>query len=180
MNEITFIYGLFDPRDGALRYVGQTIETQKRLREHIRISDGTPKSEWITEVLGCGLRPKLIVLNEVPREEADLCETETIDRYRELGCQLLNIQRNGMAIILSRHKSKAKEPDLSTASYFLQPDMATRLDVLVQTLKTKAIVGQALEAWVCLEYRNHNVAAQRFGITSHGVRKKIKKYFASS
>lgn len=53
-------------------------------------------------------------------------------------------------------------------------------DALVETLKTKAIVGQALEAWVCLEYRNHNVAAQRFGITSHGVRKKIKKYFASS
>lgn len=53
-------------------------------------------------------------------------------------------------------------------------------DPLVETLKTKAIVGQALEAWLCLEYGNPTIAAQRFGITSHGVRKKIKKYFASS
>lgn len=53
-------------------------------------------------------------------------------------------------------------------------------DPLVETLKTKAIIGQALEAWVCLEYRNPTLAAQRFGITAHGVRKKIRKYFASS
>lgn len=52
------------------------------------------------------------------------------------------------------------------------------LDPLTETLKTKAIIGQALEAQVCLEYHNPNVAAKRFGITSHGVRKKIKKYFS--
>lgn len=52
------------------------------------------------------------------------------------------------------------------------------LDPLVETLKTKAIVGQALEAHVCLEYHNPTIAAKRFGITAHGVRKKIKKYFS--
>lgn len=178
MNETAYIYGLFDPRDTSLRYVGQTIETEKRLREHLRIFDGTPKSHWITEVLSCGLSPKLIVLNEVPRKEADVCETETIDRYRALGCDLLNVHRNGMALIRSRYRSQAKQSELSAASYFLPPDMQTPRDILAQTLKTKAMIAPAFEALICLEYDDPTLAAKRFGITAHGVRKKIKKYFS--
>lgn len=49
-------------------------------------------------------------------------------------------------------------------------------DPLVETLKTKRIIHMALEAQICWEYGDAKVAAQRFGIGAHGVRKKLKEY----
>lgn len=50
------------------------------------------------------------------------------------------------------------------------------LEPLIETVKTERRINMALEAQLCLECGNNSLAAQRFGITPHGVRKKLKEY----
>jgi predicted DNA-binding protein (UPF0251 family) len=90
MNDVVHIYGLLDPRDQQLRYVGKTIHPSKRLREHLNQLDNTPKGEWLLELTKSGFKPKLIVFSEVSKADASKAEKEAIRRYALLGCPLLN------------------------------------------------------------------------------------------
>lgn len=62
------IYGLFCPLAGAVRYIGKTCEPEKRLYAHIYAAraDGTWKDRWIAKVLAAGLKPSMVILEEVP------------------------------------------------------------------------------------------------------------------
>jgi hypothetical protein len=90
MNDIVHIYGLLDPRDQQLRYVGKTLHPSRRLREHLRQLDDTPRGAWLLELTTSGFKPKLIVFSEVSKADASEEEKETIRRYALLGCPLLN------------------------------------------------------------------------------------------
>lgn len=67
------IYGLLDPRDHALRYIGKThLRRERRLERHIEAAaEGrtAPVSHWIRELDAQGLRPHIFVLRRVPPEE---------------------------------------------------------------------------------------------------------------
>src|SRR6266852_3292144 len=70
----TVIYGLIDPRDGTLRYVGKTISSpQARLNGHI--AEGlAPRYRrhvvcWIMALLAAGVRPKMVEIETVPSGE---------------------------------------------------------------------------------------------------------------
>jgi hypothetical protein len=65
------IYGLLDPRDGHLRYVGMSVDPWRRLRDHVleraRLARGAPapKSDrvrWLASLVEVGLAPQLLVL----------------------------------------------------------------------------------------------------------------------
>ena len=40
------IYGLVDPRDRRIKYVGQTVNMSYRLSQHIKEQGSTPKCKW--------------------------------------------------------------------------------------------------------------------------------------
>lgn len=68
------IYGLIDPRDGKIRYVGKTIQRlDYRLQQHVWTSTRRPSKRivagWITELAGWGLRPSIILLEEVEPDQ---------------------------------------------------------------------------------------------------------------
>lgn len=71
MNKSTLIYGLIDPRDGRIRYVGKTHQTlQARLCKHISERNhpdkkGYHKSAWIRCLVAIGLKPEIILLEKV-------------------------------------------------------------------------------------------------------------------
>jgi hypothetical protein len=62
------IYGLADPRDMVIRYVGQTQDIHRRLIAHVSsartrdISRRTQKDLWILGMLGSGVSPTIILL----------------------------------------------------------------------------------------------------------------------
>lgn len=64
------IYGLIDPRDSSLRYVGKTHKRrERRLAEHVaRAVEGRsePVYHWIRSLLGDDLEPEIFVLERVP------------------------------------------------------------------------------------------------------------------
>jgi hypothetical protein len=92
-----FIYGLLDPRDGMLRYVGQTVYRLKsRLSGHLHdYKKLTKKGRWISELKALGLRPSIVLLGEYPRPELNDEEASEIAFFRSTGAMLLNIVNGG-------------------------------------------------------------------------------------
>lgn len=72
------IYGLRDPRDGKIRYVGKTASPPSfRLQSHVDFArrhpeNSRPVSAWIRELYSWGLKPEIVLLEDVP-----------IDRWRQ-------------------------------------------------------------------------------------------------
>ncbi len=82
-----YIYGLIDPRNGELRYVGKTNNLSVRFKRHCYATSlGTHKSSWIKSLKRLNLEPQLLVLEEYSQESASLsAEQELIAYYRSIG-----------------------------------------------------------------------------------------------
>ena len=88
------IYGLIDPRDGELRYVGKTsVSVWKRRAQHVEASKTkrTRCARWVRSLRRLGLRPDVVVFETHATEDA-LSEAERffISYMRWLGCNLTN------------------------------------------------------------------------------------------
>jgi predicted HicB family RNase H-like nuclease len=95
VSRTAFIYGLLDPRDNTLRYVGKTVSERARLSNHLSDLTSKKKGRWVKGLLRLGLAPKMVVLSEVPASEWQKEERAAISRYRALGCDLLNVCAGG-------------------------------------------------------------------------------------
>lgn len=90
-----FIYGLLDPRSGAVRYVGVTKNLRKRLYGHLRANtENGFKRAWISELAAINLKPEMIVIEGVSDKEWRDREIFWIAYYRERG-ELLNVMDGG-------------------------------------------------------------------------------------
>jgi len=96
-----YIYGLVDPRDGRVRYVGMTTSPELRLVSHCtnlgrlqpdgQLARRGRKDDWLRELEAGGLRPQMTVFEEVAPENDPLVREEVwIDRMRAGGADLLN------------------------------------------------------------------------------------------
>lgn len=91
MNGKSLIYGLFDPRDGLLRYIGQTVSSLKeRLRGHCKDKRFNHRTCWITCLKRLGLKPIIKPMVECPIEQACDEEAAMIASVRSTGALLLN------------------------------------------------------------------------------------------
>ena len=96
---MTTIYGLDDPRDGRLRYVGRTGQPLgQRLAGHLlfaaKYRSRAPLQRWLRELLGQGLAPTLRPLLVVSDALADEAERGAIASYPDL----LNVTHNLAAL----------------------------------------------------------------------------------
>lgn len=97
-----FIYGLCDPRDGQLRYVGKTRGSiVKRLRKHMleaRSKKVGHKNRWISQLVSIGLKPDAFCIEEAigdGREE----EIHHIAQFKSIGCRLTNMTLGGEGML---------------------------------------------------------------------------------
>lgn len=92
-----FIYTLNCPYTGQVRYAGQTVNPDRRLRSHINVSQKAEwhVSRWIKKLLSNNLRPVMEILDVVPDNEADFWEREYIQNFRERGFDLTNLTDGG-------------------------------------------------------------------------------------
>ena len=92
------VYGLFDPRDGCLRYVGKTVRgLNHRLDGHLSTVSSasrakqTAASPWISELLLLGLRPEIQLIRSCEsQEDLDRWEQTIICGLGKSGHDLLN------------------------------------------------------------------------------------------
>jgi hypothetical protein len=100
-NKSVIIYGLIDPRDGLIRYIGKTESITVRLRGHVcdaRKTD-SDKARWIKELLALGLLPTVLSLEIVPVEASwEEAEKRHIAEYKARGVVLLNRTGGGQGV----------------------------------------------------------------------------------
>ena len=86
----TYIYGLIDPRDGQLRYVGKANDPEHRLYMHMAEKYRCHRTAWIAGLKSNGLAPELCIIAVVADTEWEAQERYYIAYYRGLGCDLVN------------------------------------------------------------------------------------------
>ena len=97
----TFIvYGLCDPRDGALRYIGKSEYGGNRYSQHlyavISNREKTRKARWIRGLLLRGLKPEFVTLEVCAcRDDLVLAERRHIAEARARGERLTNLTDGG-------------------------------------------------------------------------------------
>lgn len=94
----TVIYGLFCPIEGAVRYIGKSSAVEKRLKAHLYSADRsgrTHKQRWLARVLAVGLKPSLVILEEVDESSWQEAEIRWIAKARNEGWPLTNSTRGG-------------------------------------------------------------------------------------
>lgn len=103
-----YIYGLIDPRNNNIFYIGFAENLKRRLAEHLNIKGkkrekNTYKKNVINKILGLGLKPEMVVLDSCEKKyneqqgrfEHELLEIEYIKKYREQGIKLTNLTNGG-------------------------------------------------------------------------------------
>lgn len=105
-----FIYALVDPRDGAVKYVGQTIyKLQKRLTEHCVSPRTRQQREWIEDLAALGLRPSIRLLEEVPTADLNRYENYWMAEMAYQGAYLLN-RRFDYITLAAYHGQRPERP----------------------------------------------------------------------
>ena len=92
-----YFYVLLDPITFAIRYVGQTVNPRNRLSNHIYESkryNRTHKHRWIVQLLRKNKEPIMDLLFDqvMTSDEGDLQESNLIDYYKSIGCNLTNTE----------------------------------------------------------------------------------------
>lgn len=93
---MTYIYGLKDPRDGRIYYIGKSDKPKARLWQHMKDTDTNRfKAEWIADVVSDGHKPVLTILAEVQFAEWEDAERRWIADGIKQKWPLTNIMPGG-------------------------------------------------------------------------------------
>lgn len=95
-----YIYGLFDPVNGELRYIGKCqTSLYRRLQSHkapSQVKLHTHRSNWIHNLLIRGTRPEICLIQELSNsDELCLAEKYWIKYFKDCGCRLTNLTEGG-------------------------------------------------------------------------------------
>lgn len=137
MKDKYFIYGLVDPRDGRIRYVGKTRNLQGRIRKHLRgIETGKARSCWIEELRILGMKPSVTVLQKTSKDGWKEAERFQIAFFRSRGLADLNATRGGDGVDVLVHTEGAKQKmSCSHKEHWQDPDYAERVRESHRTAK---------------------------------------------
>lgn len=102
-----FIYGLSD--DTGIRYIGQSLDPEKRFRDHLRDKKHTHKVHWIKKLLAEGKMPELCILEETDETNFGQREEAWIAYGRANGWKLTNLTDGGKGPRGHKHKEEARQ-----------------------------------------------------------------------
>lgn len=93
MADVHYIYGLKNPEDDKIMYVGVTQNLKTRLKQHLAPSNlrlRSSKDVWIESLITKKIEPVVIVLEECTQEVREERERYWIDYYRGINPGLTN------------------------------------------------------------------------------------------
>lgn len=106
----TNIYALVDPRDDKIRYVGKANDVNQRLKNHLNPARYRPthKFNWIRKLRKLGLKPYLIILDEVENEDWKFWEKWWLAMCKSWGFDLVNYTEGGDGLTYGNQTSFKK------------------------------------------------------------------------
>ncbi len=146
------IYGLCDPRDGIIRYIGQTTD-RRRLYGHVRDARthqyDTRNMRWIRTLLADGVEPRLIVLEETTKDRIDDQERMWIADFRSAGFDLTNIGPGGQRPIdiLNEHPDKADIIKRRSSKLIGHPPWGRKVIPDIQRIYKNLFIGDSCWEW---------------------------------
>lgn len=95
-----YIYGLVDPNDGQLKYVGKTIDPKTRLDIHLRRAKKNRAKTWFRQLLKAKKKPQLYIIDQVEYTEETTHLWKDLERFyiqymKFVGCPLINKHPGG-------------------------------------------------------------------------------------
>jgi len=136
------IYGLVDPRDKQLRYIGKTTKGLLRPRQHSSgrsLKEKNFKAYWIRQLISQGFKPDIVLIQEFEGPEVlNQAEIFWIAYFRSLNCPLTNSSNGGDGGATRTGKPKGIEERLKLSRSRLgkKDSLETRLK------KAKASAGR--------------------------------------
>lgn len=93
-----YIYSIANPIDNNIFYIGQTMNPEKRFKEHccyrkITAKENKQKIKIINLIIECGKQPIFNIIECVigNKIDAEIAETKHIDYYKYKGLKLVNL-----------------------------------------------------------------------------------------
>lgn len=99
MSKPSVIYGLVDPRDGELRYIGKTVQQlEHRLQGHMLLADRRDQysRNWLYGLKQLGMKPDIFAIEHCAGEAWREAEMHWIAYFRSIGARLTNHTNGGM------------------------------------------------------------------------------------
>lgn len=91
-----YIYGLSDPRNDIIRYVGKTSNVERRLRAHLKRSGCKYCYAWLTKMNNDGISPSVTILETLSdNDDWASAEKKWIKHFKEQGNKLTNLTEGG-------------------------------------------------------------------------------------
>lgn len=111
------VYGLQDPRDNQVFYVGLTSDISDRYIQHIKCEgNNAEKNKRVQELKALGLLPIPLTLETVhTRAYGQERELYWIGHYRHLGMPLCNVKREAPPVRFNAVPKPLTEDDIDTA-----------------------------------------------------------------
>jgi len=118
MSKSIYIYGLTDPRTGAICYVGQAQDVQKRYKAHFANDTvNSAKQAWFADLAAQGLQPGLVILDSITIfDNPDVREGWWIGFGTRCGWPLLNQQKSRLLFELPEIPSEPQTMTLRFAA----------------------------------------------------------------
>ena len=85
-----YIYGLQDPIDKQIKYVGKSNAPERRLLQHISTNEDTTKGRWIQSLRLMGKQPSVVILAACEDDQVFYHEQWWITLGRQQGWKLTN------------------------------------------------------------------------------------------
>lgn len=139
MGEKVYIYGLVDPRDDSIRYVGKSINPKLRWLSHIRDKSVCRKSDWIAELLGMGLTPGVKILCVASSHDWKVKEMEWIKTLSKQH-DLFNTTEGGESSLTCEELGKKparKRKDYITIEF--SQSMAEQVEIVRKIIRRSSI-----------------------------------------
>lgn len=175
------IYGLIDPRNQQLRYIGQTVCLRKRLIQHLWFArtgrEKGHKAAWIRQMLSAGTSFEVIELEVCSFDTVDESEAFWIGYLRSIGCQLTNATdggggRKGYALTQEAKDRIGRGNKGLKRSLETRQKMSQWLKEHPMSPQARAKQGAALRGRPCPE---HVKAALRNRVVSKETRDKLSR-----